>query len=183
MKLCQPEPSTISIWTWLLFQIDEHIFFFNFPLLEQPKKFVGALQRVSERTYNSIFTIQQMRQIAQVLSTISILSMFILLLMFTRLVIFPTIEFKMKLCTYFPYYVCQCGLFQEIGLHVGDFDGFVSSLNNQGFLLKKGPKVFQLQTTDYWRTNHKCCLPVDRQLIELSKSATYLYIFGPRLQA
>ena len=73
-------------------------------------------------------------------------------------------------------YVCHCGLFQEIGLQVGDFEGFVSSLNNQGFLLKKGPKVFQLQTTDYWRTNHKCCLPVDRQLIELSKCATYLYI-------
>lgn len=68
----------------------------------KPKKFVGALQKVSERTYNSIFTIQQMRQIAQ-----------------------------------------------EIGLQVGDFEGFVSSLNNQGFLLKKGPKVYQLQTTDY----------------------------------
>ncbi|XP_048727562.2 DNA helicase MCM8-like isoform X2 [Ostrea edulis] len=68
----------------------------------KPKKFVGALQKVSERTYNSIFTVQQMRQIAQ-----------------------------------------------EIGLNVPDFEGFVASLNNQGFLLKKGPKVYQLQTTDY----------------------------------
>ncbi|KAK3102993.1 hypothetical protein FSP39_015600 [Pinctada imbricata] len=68
----------------------------------QPKKFVAALQKVSNQTYNSIFTVQQMRQIAN-----------------------------------------------EIGLHVMDFEGFINSLNNQGFLLKKGPKVFQLQTTDY----------------------------------
>ena len=33
----------------------------------QPKRFIGALQRVSEQTYNSIFTIQQMRQIAKVM--------------------------------------------------------------------------------------------------------------------
>jgi len=32
----------------------------------QPKKFIAALQRVAEQTYNSIFTVQQMRQIAQV---------------------------------------------------------------------------------------------------------------------
>ncbi|KAK7466622.1 hypothetical protein BaRGS_00037279, partial [Batillaria attramentaria] len=31
----------------------------------QPKKFVAALQRVAEQTYNSIFTVQQMRQIAK----------------------------------------------------------------------------------------------------------------------
>lgn len=29
---------------------------------------------------------------------------------------------------------------------VMDFDGLVSSLNEQGFLLKKGPKLYQLQT-------------------------------------
>ena len=32
----------------------------------QPKKFVAALQRISDQTYNSIFTIQQMQQIAKV---------------------------------------------------------------------------------------------------------------------
>ncbi|XP_076463609.1 DNA helicase MCM8-like [Babylonia areolata] len=68
----------------------------------QPKKFVAALQRVAEQTYNSIFTVQQMRQIAK-----------------------------------------------DIGLHILDFEGFISSLNNQGFLLKKGAKVYQLQTFGY----------------------------------
>lgn len=31
-------------------------------------------------------------------------------------------------------------------LQVMDFEGLVSSLNEQGFLLKKGPKLYQLQT-------------------------------------
>lgn len=68
----------------------------------QPKRFIAALQKVSEQTYNSIFTMQQMRQIAK-----------------------------------------------ECGVQVLDFEGFISSLNNQGFLLKKGPKVYQLQTADF----------------------------------
>ncbi|KAK6983738.1 DNA helicase MCM8 [Biomphalaria glabrata] len=65
----------------------------------QPKRFISGLQRISEQTYNNIFTLQQMRQVAK-----------------------------------------------DLGLNVPDFEGFVSSLNNQGFLLKKGPKVYQLQT-------------------------------------
>ncbi|XP_060580099.1 DNA helicase MCM8-like [Ruditapes philippinarum] len=68
----------------------------------QPKKFVAALQRISDQTYNSIFTVQQMQQIAK-----------------------------------------------ELGMNILDFGTFIASLNNQGFLLKKGPKVYQLQTTDY----------------------------------
>ena len=39
--------------------------------------------------------------------------------------------------------------FQDIGLQMVDFEGFISSLNNQGFLLKKGSKVYQLQTFGY----------------------------------
>ncbi|KAL4224835.1 DNA replication licensing factor mcm8 [Mactra antiquata] len=68
----------------------------------KPKKFIAALQRISDQTYNSIFTLPQMQQIAK-----------------------------------------------ECGLNIGDFGTFVASLNNQGFLLKKGPKVYQLQTADY----------------------------------
>ncbi|XP_052800629.1 DNA helicase MCM8-like isoform X2 [Mya arenaria] len=68
----------------------------------QPKKFIAGLQRISEQTYNSIFTIQQMQQIAR-----------------------------------------------DLGLTIPDFGSFLGSLNNQGFLLKKGPKVYQLQTADY----------------------------------
>ena len=37
----------------------------------------------------------------------------------------------------------------DLGLQVGSFDDFLDSLNNQGYLLKKGPQTFQLQTTDY----------------------------------
>ena len=33
----------------------------------QPKKFIAALQRISDQTYNSIFTIEQMQQIARVI--------------------------------------------------------------------------------------------------------------------
>ncbi|CAG5115856.1 unnamed protein product, partial [Candidula unifasciata] len=65
----------------------------------QPKRFVSALQKIAEQTYNSIFTVQQMRQISK-----------------------------------------------DIGMQIPDLEGFITSLNNQGFLLKKGPKVYQLQT-------------------------------------
>ncbi|XP_064623313.1 DNA helicase MCM8-like [Lineus longissimus] len=68
----------------------------------QAKKFVSVLQKIAEQTYNSLFAVQQMRQIAQ-----------------------------------------------DAGIQVKDFEGFVSSLNNQGFLLQKGPRVYQLQTTGF----------------------------------
>ncbi|KAM8947570.1 DNA helicase MCM8 [Pelodytes ibericus] len=65
----------------------------------QAKKFVSALNQIAERTYNNLFDIQQLRQIAK-----------------------------------------------EVQIQVSDFESFVSSLNDQGYLLKKGPKVYQLQT-------------------------------------
>ncbi|XP_066280875.1 DNA helicase MCM8-like [Branchiostoma lanceolatum] len=65
----------------------------------KPKRFVAALNRVAERTYNNIFTVQQMREIAQ-----------------------------------------------NCDVKVPDFEGFIASLNNQGYLLKKGSRVYQLQT-------------------------------------
>uniref|UniRef100_H2L7D7 DNA helicase MCM8 n=1 Tax=Oryzias latipes TaxID=8090 RepID=H2L7D7_ORYLA len=34
----------------------------------------------------------------------------------------------------------------KLNIKVGDFQGLLSSLNEQGFLLKKGPKLYQLQT-------------------------------------
>ncbi|KAL4623943.1 DNA helicase MCM8 [Arapaima gigas] len=34
----------------------------------------------------------------------------------------------------------------ELHIQVADFEGFISGLNEQGFLLKKGPKTYQLQT-------------------------------------
>lgn len=65
----------------------------------QAKKFVSALNRIAERTYNNLFEYQQLRQIAR-----------------------------------------------ELQIQVSDFESFVGSLNDQGYLLKKGPKVYQLQT-------------------------------------
>ncbi|KAI8484198.1 DNA replication licensing factor mcm8, partial [Branchiostoma belcheri] len=35
---------------------------------------------------------------------------------------------------------------QNCDVKVPDFEGFIASLNNQGFLLKKGSRVYQLQT-------------------------------------
>lgn len=66
----------------------------------QSKRFVAELSRVSEREYNSLFTVEQMRRIAK-----------------------------------------------DLRLQIRSFDDFVYSLNNQGFLLKKGPRVYQLQTS------------------------------------
>ncbi|NP_001089437.1 DNA helicase MCM8 [Xenopus laevis] len=63
------------------------------------KKFVSALNRVAEQTYNNLFEFQQLRQIAR-----------------------------------------------ELQIQVIDFEAFIGSLNDQGYLLKKGPRVFQLQT-------------------------------------
>lgn len=44
---------------------------------------------------------------------------------------------------------------QDAGIVVRDFEAFLASLNDQGYLLKKGPRIFQLQVTDYWVT-HVC---------------------------
>ncbi|XP_041418247.1 DNA helicase MCM8 isoform X1 [Xenopus laevis] len=63
------------------------------------KKFVSALNKVAEQTYNNLFEFQQLRQIAR-----------------------------------------------ELQIQVIDFEAFIGSLNDQGYLLKKGPRVFQLQT-------------------------------------
>ncbi|XP_011369431.1 DNA helicase MCM8 [Pteropus vampyrus] len=35
---------------------------------------------------------------------------------------------------------------KELNIQVADFENFIASLNEQGYLLKKGPKVYQLQT-------------------------------------
>ncbi|XP_034350833.1 DNA helicase MCM8 isoform X1 [Arvicanthis niloticus] len=35
---------------------------------------------------------------------------------------------------------------KELNIQVADFESFIGSLNDQGYLLKKGPKIYQLQT-------------------------------------
>ncbi|XP_033631713.1 DNA helicase MCM8-like [Asterias rubens] len=66
------------------------------------KRFIAVLNRVAEQTYNALFTMQQMREIAR-----------------------------------------------DGNISVPDFEGFIASLNNQNYLLKKGPRVYQLQTTSF----------------------------------
>lgn len=39
-------------------------------------------------------------------------------------------------------------LMQEMGMDVGSFEAFIASLNNQGYLLKRGPRSYQLRTVD-----------------------------------
>ncbi|XP_015272970.1 PREDICTED: DNA helicase MCM8, partial [Gekko japonicus] len=65
----------------------------------QAKRFVSALHRIAERTYNNVFEFQQLRQIAK-----------------------------------------------EANIKVADFENFIGSLNDQGYFLKKGPRLYQLQT-------------------------------------
>ncbi|NXV15198.1 MCM8 helicase, partial [Cepphus grylle] len=65
----------------------------------QAKRFVSALNSIAERTYNNLFDLQQLRQIAK-----------------------------------------------ELQIRVSDFESFIGSLNDQGYLLKKGSRIYQLQT-------------------------------------
>ena len=65
-------------------------------------RFVAELNRIAGETYNSLFTLQQLRGIAG-----------------------------------------------DMGLRIDGFEDFVDSLNNQGYLLKKGARVYQLQTAGF----------------------------------
>lgn len=65
------------------------------------KKFVAALQRISETAYKSTFSTDEMKQLAR-----------------------------------------------QINIQVRDFGDFLASLNHHGYLLKKGPKVYQLLIAD-----------------------------------
>ena len=52
----------------------------------------------------------------------------------------------LKLGSLFHSIKCMPSMFF---FQLSNFEDFVASLNNQGFLLKKGPKSYQLQTKDY----------------------------------
>jgi DNA helicase MCM8 len=67
----------------------------------QAKRFIAELNRISETTFNSLFSVPQMKDIAK-----------------------------------------------KIGIQVSNVIDFIGSLNNQGYLLKKGPKTYQLQTSN-----------------------------------
>ena len=99
------------------------------PSALQSKRFVSELGRLAEQTSNSTFTVQQMKDIAKV-GTGSKEG--------TRLqnsnnVICSTSNSALS-------------FLQRIGVQVRNFDDFISSLNNQNYLLKKAPRTYQLQT-------------------------------------
>ena len=64
------------------------------------KRFIAELNRIADATFNSLFSVPQMKDIAR-----------------------------------------------KMGLQVSSLDDLISSLNNQGYLLKKGPRMYQLQTS------------------------------------
>jgi len=66
----------------------------------EAKRFVAELQNIVERTFNNLFTTQQLYQLGK-----------------------------------------------DLGVGVKNFDDFIDSLNNQGFLLKKGNRVYKLSTS------------------------------------
>jgi DNA helicase MCM8 len=68
----------------------------------QGKWFITALQRRADIQSRSVFSVQEMKEVAEI-----------------------------------------------AGIQVTDFYGFLSTLNVQGFLLKKASKLYQLLTVDY----------------------------------
>nr|CAD7259416.1 unnamed protein product [Timema shepardi] len=68
----------------------------------QAKTFIAALQRRADGQSRSVFSVQEMKEVANM-----------------------------------------------AGVQVTDFFSFLSALNVQGFLLKKGPNLYQLLTVDY----------------------------------
>lgn len=68
----------------------------------QAKKLVAVLQRVYDQTYNALFTVQEIHDLAT-----------------------------------------------QANIRVKNLEDTIASLNNQGFLLKKGPRLYQLQTAGY----------------------------------
>ena len=73
---------------------------------------------------------------------------------------------------------------QRIGLQVRNFEDFIYSLNNQNYLLKKGPKLYQLQTAScLWLPTHitSCLVSTLIQTSTITDSQNECNI-GSRLQ-
>ena len=96
-------------------------FFFLFFPPTQAKRFISELSRIADHTSSSTFTVQQLRDIVKV-------------------------ESVMESLRHSPSFIINFIILQRIGLQVRCFEDFIYSLNNQNYLLKKGPKLYQLQT-------------------------------------
>lgn len=84
----------------------------------QAKHFMSELSAVAERNGNSTFSLSQLKDITQV-------------------------RFELRLSHFRLFFFLPL---QRLGLKLKNFDDFIFSLNNQGYLLKKGPKLFKVQT-------------------------------------
>lgn len=102
----------------------------------QAKRFVAELHRIAESTYNNMFTKQQLQQIAQDLSLAVCGCGFSFSLFWHYL-----------LCSDVRLF-CSCWLHPK-PMQTGRFSEFLASLNHQGYLLQKGARTYQLQTSDF----------------------------------
>ena len=126
----------------------------------QAKRFIQELHRRAEADYNDIFTRQQLRQVC-----------FVQIWLYVS---FPDV----KLAVFLIFFIYSV-LLQQVAVEIGmqsNFEDFLTTLNTQGYILKKGPfniiilyyffkyvnnicwltdstlgpQSYQLQTTDYW---------------------------------
>ena len=100
------------------------------PQLARPRanRFVAELQRQAEQSYNNLFTHQQLYQVAQGP---------------TQPQITPVVQKRCRRLTESP---TPC-LVVDLHLQIPNMDDFVESLNHHGYLLKKGNRVYKVQTS------------------------------------
>ncbi len=96
------------------------------------KRFVTALNRLAERTNKRMFEFQELRQLAKDLQ------------------IQVNIIYITETLSDDAFSVWM--LFPRLFSQVVDFEGFIGALNEQGYLLKKGHRTYQLQTI--WIRQH-----------------------------
>lgn len=87
---------------------------------------VNALQQHFKRTLENLFTVDTIKQIAQVMRAATLPPLAIVLAL-------------LSLCCYLSN--------QRKGIVVKDFDSLLQSLNQNGYLLMKGRSTYQLQAT------------------------------------
>uniref|UniRef100_A0A8C7I0L0 DNA helicase MCM8 n=1 Tax=Oncorhynchus kisutch TaxID=8019 RepID=A0A8C7I0L0_ONCKI len=96
------------------------------------KRFITALNTHAQRTHTMLYDLTQLRSLAKDLN----------------IQVTPT---HTPVCCFRSYdscYVAGRGIQKVVCvlIQVADFEGFISSLNEQGYLLKKGHRQYQLQT-------------------------------------
>lgn len=68
----------------------------------------------------------------------------------------------LALCSFQEIY----GLADRIGLNVPDVDTFIENLNSIGYILKKGPKTYQVNQTLFREHSYQLRQSLDKTLVE-----------------